>query len=324
MTDKIQYIELEDMDCVLNNLEGMPQGLYIRYQDNENADFADLRHATELLGYTERKKICIVGARKHTDYGVLVIGALLREVAPYNPIIISGLAEGIDTIALETALKYKLDTIAVIGSGLDDHSIYPRSNILLAYDICKSGGIIISEYPEGEKPMKWNFPARNRIMAGLADTIIVIEGTRKSGTLITARLGAEYGKDVIAVPGSIFSPLSAGPLSLIEHGATPLIEPSNILTLLNLVTEEELEKVRTSGLSGPGVLGTCKDKQLKSEKYHNCSEAELSILHILDQPRDRNEILSEIDIKAGDLQILLIQMEMRQLITEKYGKIVRL
>lgn len=368
MTDKIpqnilyiEYLRLADLDCVLNNYADMPQGLYLRRSK------ASLDEAKELLSiprnanlepepvsqYTqglERKKICIIGARKHTAYGVLVVKAIIKELVRFNPIIISGLATGIDTIALETALEYNLKTIAVIGSGLDDSSIYPRENIILTHRIEKSGGIIISEYEEGTEASKWHFPRRNRIMAGLADIIIIVEGTRKSGTLITARLGLEYGKDIVCVPGSIFSPLSQGPLSLIEQGAIPLTRIEDIVDLVNtheidiqlelqfdntkdnkyiIEQDENIHNKHRGNINyknaseSPLNLKVIREEQTLAEKYYSCSEEELGILNLLNSPLDRQELLEISQYKLSALQIILIQLEIKGYITEKYGKIVR-
>lgn len=358
----IEYVELAGMDCILNMLEDMPQGLYLRRGEATQGEAVDLlcvesgaktseklaknlaqEFAQNSTQNSARKKICIIGARKHTAYGVLVVKAIVKELARFDPIIISGLATGIDTVALETALEHNLKTIAVIGSGLDDDSIYPRENLLLTYQITGSGGIIVSEYVEGTPAMKHHFPRRNRIMAGLADIIIIIEGSRKSGTLITARLGLEFGKDIVCVPGSIFSPLSQGPLSLIEQGAIPLTQISDILEVLHLEEKnsqlefkfdieksaEEAKQVGGGKKTYPIFddstqnLKIIREEQTLAEKYYRCSEEELGILNLLNEPLDKQQLLEISQYRLSELQIILIQLEIKGYITEKYGKIVR-
>lgn len=333
-TETIHILVLKDIDGPLKHIEDMPYSLYARSVGDKSdcinllskglgvsntdsafgADSETLANSEIRDYFFTPRRICIIGARKHTTYGLEVTKAIIREIAPFNPIIVSGLATGIDTVALETAIEYNLRTIAVIGSGLDDNSVYPRENIPLVYQIQKSGGMILSEYDIGIQAKKWHFPARNRIMAGIADTIIVVEGTKKSGTLITARLGLEYGKEIISIPGSIFSPLSKGPLSLIEQGATPLTDPSDIASLLKLTNNQ------TDNLDNDLIL---RDEALNSESYSRCSADEILVLGVIKVPRARDEILALSGLKAGALQVILIQLDIKGLIEEKYGKIVR-
>ena len=117
---------------------------------------------------------------------------------------------GIDSIAHRSALDAGLKTIAVPGSGLDDDALYPREHLQLAREIVEKGGALVSEYEPDFKATTWSFPRRNRIMAGLSKAVLVVEAERPSGTLITARLALDYGRDVFAVPGSIFSETSRG------------------------------------------------------------------------------------------------------------------
>jgi DNA processing protein len=161
--------------------------------------------------------LAVVGTRHATPYGKQVTEALIQQVSPYRPVIISGLAKGIDTVAHQSALQAGLSTLAVFGCGLD--VVTPRSNQALAQHIVEQGGALISEYPLGTPPTPYTFPKRNRIVAGLSQGIVVVEGDLKSGALITARLGLEEGRSIFAVPGNIFSVGSQGPLHLIRQGA---------------------------------------------------------------------------------------------------------
>ena len=177
--------------------------------------------------------LAIVGTRKITSYGQQVTEHFARELAANQVTIVSGLAQGIDTVAHQTALATGGRTIAVLASGLE--SIYPRANIPLARQIVDSKrGALISEFPLGVKPEGGNFPARNRIISGLSLGVLVTEAPASSGALITARFAQEQGRDVFAVPGSIFAKSSGGTNRLIQDGAHPTLEIDDIIKALNL------------------------------------------------------------------------------------------
>lgn len=161
--------------------------------------------------------LAIIGCREHTKYGEIVAKNLSYQIAKNNIVTISGLARGIDSIAHTETLKAKGKTIAVIGSSIDN--IYPTENIELANEIVKSGGVIVSEYVIGTKAQKMNFPARNRIISGISNGVVVIEAKKKSGTMITVDFALEQGKEVFAIPGNILSQNSEGTNELIKQGA---------------------------------------------------------------------------------------------------------
>ncbi|KKW18658.1 MAG: protecting protein DprA protein, partial [Parcubacteria group bacterium GW2011_GWB1_50_9] len=161
----------------------------------------------------------VVGSRKPTSYGIQATETITETLARAGACIISGLALGIDAIAHRTAVEAGGATIAVLGSGIDNESLYPPSNQGLARRITESGGAVISEYPPGTPALKEHFPARNRIISGLSKGILVVEAQEKSGALITARFALEQNRDVFAVPGSIFSLSSKGTNALIQEGA---------------------------------------------------------------------------------------------------------
>lgn len=174
--------------------------------------------------------LAIVGSRQSDNYGELVIKNILNEDILNKVFIISGLAQGIDAAAHRIA-KY---TIAVLGTGLDKASFYPKNNLSLYQKIINTGGLIISEYPVGTKACAKNFPERNRIIAGLSQAVLVIQAKKRSGALITARFALENGRDVLTVPGSIFNELSQGPHLLIAQGATPITTSNDLIEALNL------------------------------------------------------------------------------------------
>jgi len=165
-----------------------------------------------------RPALAIVGSRKPSDYGIRATTYLTRALREYF-IIVSGLAYGIDTVALTEAAAVTGRAAAVVGSGLDRASFYPASNWHLAEQIVAAGGMIISEYPPGTPPLKHHFPARNRIIAGLSLGTVVVEAAEKSGALITADLALQFNREVFAVPGSIFAAEAIGVNRLIKDGA---------------------------------------------------------------------------------------------------------
>lgn len=216
---KILYTPAKDSEFPekLRTIQEPPKGLY---------SLGDLRAALD--GPT----LAVVGTRKVTPYGRQITEKLVREVASQGMTVISGLALGIDGIAHQAALTEKAKTVAVMPCGLD--KIYPSSHRQLAEDILRSGGVLISEYPSGVEPFPTNFVARNRIVAGLADAVLITEAALKSGTLHTANFALEQGKTVMAVPGNITSDQSAGTNNLIKAGAVPVAELRDILSAMNL------------------------------------------------------------------------------------------
>lgn len=164
--------------------------------------------------FNSSRAIAVVGTRKHTSYGKEAVKKIISEIAPYGASIVSGLAHGIDTIAHEQALSCHLNTIAVLGSGLD--VIYPRSNTMLAREIVQGKGSVISEYPFKTAPDRQNFPRRNRVIAGMTDATIVIETGLKGGSMITAYIASSYNRDVFAIPGTIFNSSQQGCHHLIK------------------------------------------------------------------------------------------------------------
>lgn len=195
---------------------------------------------TELL---QRPSVAIVGSRKITPYGKAVTAQLAGELARAGVVVISGLAIGVDGIAHRATLENGGLTIAVLPSGLD--RIYPASHHALAQQILDKGGALISEYPEGSTAYKMNFVARNRIVSGLSDAVLITEAAEKSGTLHTADFALQQGKEVLAVPGNITSPTSKGTNTLIKNGATPITSVDDVLEVLGI--EKTAEKTAPKG-----------------------------------------------------------------------------
>jgi len=185
----------------------------------------------------DENAVAIVGARKCTAYGRQVAYDLAHELAKRGITVVSGMALGIDGEAHKGALDAGGRTIAVLGSGVDEKSIYPHTHISLAERISKNGAVL-SEFPPGTPSYPSNFPQRNRIVSALSLGVVVVEAGEKSGSLITANFALEQGKEVFAVPGPIYSPASAGANLLIQQGAKLIRHADDILEELNLPLSE--------------------------------------------------------------------------------------
>jgi DNA processing protein len=182
----------------------------------------------------EQPAVAIVGARACSPYGSQVARRLGRELASAGLTVVSGLARGIDGEAHRGALEAGGTTVGVLGCGIDRD--YPAAHAELARRI-RERGLVVSEYEPGVEPAPWRFPARNRIIAGLCAATVVVEARERSGALITADLALEEGRDVLAVPGEITSPLSAGTNALLKLGAAPCTSADDVLELFGFASE---------------------------------------------------------------------------------------
>jgi DNA processing protein len=178
-----------------------------------------------------RPCVAVVGARSCSPYGAQVARELAGELAAAGLVVVSGLARGVDGEAHRGALAAGGLTVAVLGCGIDRD--YPSAHADLARRIA-ANGLVVSEYAPGVEPSPWRFPARNRIIAGLARATVVVEARERSGALITADFALELGREVFAVPGEITSALSGGTNDLIRQGATPLLRADDVLETLGI------------------------------------------------------------------------------------------
>ena len=243
--------------------------------------------------------LAVVGSRKYSNYGKEVCEKLIEGLKGQPVTILSGLALGIDSIAHREALKNNIQTIAIPGSGLDPSVLYPTSHLNLAKEIVEKGGGLLSEFEPTFRATPYSFPQRNRIMAGLADAVLIIEAEKKSGTLITSRLATDYNKDVLAVPGNIFSKTSEGPHMLIRLGATPITCVNDLLEALRLEPEQQ-------------VLN-----------FEECTEDELKILNLLGSPISRDELFEKAGIEIQKINSILMMLEIKGFIIESAGMISR-
>ncbi len=181
--------------------------------------------------FPDRRAVALVGARRATAYGREVAEYLGRELAAAGVAVVSGMARGVDAAAHRGALAGGGGTVAVWGAGPD--RVYPPEHAQLAEEIA-AAGCLLTEYPPGAAPLAHHFPERNRLIAGIAEAVVVIEADERSGALITARLALDEGREVLAVPGSVFSRLSAGPNGLLRAGAAPVLSADDVLAAIGL------------------------------------------------------------------------------------------
>jgi len=243
--------------------------------------------------------IAIVGARKASPYGKWVAYKFAGELAQRGITVISGMAYGIDTAAHKGALDSGGRTIAVMGCGLD--ICYPKSNFELMQNIEKSGAVL-SEYAVGVQPIAGNFPARNRIISGLAKGVLVVEASENSGSLITTEFALEQGREVFAIPGNINSSLSKGSNKLIKEGAKITTCVEDILEELNISFEKQKSNKELSGLSG----------------------LETEILKYIDekQPVSLELALRDLNISVSHMYSIITILQLKGLIEQLPGKIL--
>lgn len=201
----------------------------------------------EPAAWLDRPKVAIVGSRKATGYGRAVTDELASRLAQRDVIIISGLAFGVDSIAHKAALTAGGTTVSVLPTPISQ--IYPASHLNLARQIILQGGTLISEYADKDPVYRLNFIARNRIVSGLADILLITEAAASSGTMHTARFALEQGKTVMAVPGNINSPASEGCNNLIKAGAVPVTTPEDVLFALGISPTKKLAENSFNDLS---------------------------------------------------------------------------
>jgi DNA processing protein len=238
-----------------------------------------------------RPAVAVVGARSCSPYGREVARSLARELAAAGLVVISGLARGIDGEAHRGALDAGGPTLAVLGCGIDRD--YPRAHADLARRIAESGAIV-SEYPPGVEPAPWRFPARNRIIAGLALATVVVEARERSGALITADFALELGRDVFAVPGEITSALSSGTNGLIRQGAAPLLSSADLFEALGI----ELARPQRP-LVSPSA-GTVLDL-------------------VVETPRSADELVRVAGLPSSEISAALVELELAGLVRMSDG-----
>jgi len=261
---------------LLRELHDPPQELFVR-------------GALEPMG---APGVAVVGARSCSAYGAQVARSLARELAHADVVVVSGLARGVDGEAHRGALEGGGRTVAVLGCGIDRD--YPRSHAELARRIV-SLGAVVSEYPPGVEPAPWRFPARNRIIAGLALATVVVEARERSGALITADFALELGRDVFAVPGEITSSLSAGTNDLLRQGAAPLTSVRDVLDALG---------IEPAGTAQPSTVS---------------DTAEALLERLRDGARGADELGRASSLPAAEVAAALVELELAGLAAQADG-----
>ncbi len=245
------------------------------------------------------KALAIVGTRRITTYGKNVTEMFAANLAESGLIIVSGLALGVDGLAHSACLKSGGKTIAVLGNGVD--ICYPRENKKIYDEILKSGGAIISEMHLGENPTAGTFPARNRIVAGISDGILVTEGAQDSGSLITANFGLEFGRKVFAVPGPVTSSLSAAPLKLIEKGAKLVVTPEDVIKELGISRFAKASRDKKNYVA------------LSNEEWRVAELLENESLHF-------DELVRRLKLDPAKVGTIISMMEMKGIIKNNGGE----
>lgn len=255
--DDIKEIKIEDKEYPgeLKKIKGAPKVLYYK----------------GILPSPDEKCLAIVGTRRYSPYGQQVASKISGELADAGLTIVSGLAPGIDTFSHRAVVEKRKRTIAVLGTGLDEKSIYPQTNLDLSRKIIECGGCLISELPEGTSGSKFSFPRRNRIISGLSLAVLVIEAKEKSGSLITADYAIKQNKKLFAIPGQIYSSNSAGPNKLIKSGAKLITSTADILEELGLQSFDFRpkgypDKFSAENLEEKLIMDALKDEPLHVDK----------------------------------------------------------
>jgi len=282
---KIRKLEKKEFPKALLEIPQPPEDLWI---------IGDL--PKEELTY-----LSVVGSRKFTSYGKESCEKIITGLKGYPIAIVSGFAIGIDTIAHKKAMQMGLKTIVFPGSGLSDEAIYPKTNVRLMREVIENGGCLISEFEPDFKATQWSFPMRNRLMAGISRAVLIIEAEEKSGTLITARLTTEYNRDLLVVPGSIFSANSKGTNRLLHQGATPVTCAEDVLEALGFEQE--------------------KDEEKQKRLFEDLSPEEKKIADLLREPISRDDLIRAMKMPIQNANAILSIMEIKELIKEELGEI---
>ena len=283
MADELKLLSPQEFPPLLKEISDPPKQLHVRGE----------------MPSTDCKWLAVVGSRAMTTYGKQAVRHLIEGLRGYPVVVVSGLAYGVDAEAHKAALEAGLTTVAVPGSGLDWNVLYPRANVGLAREILKAGGALLSEFKPEQRATDYTFPQRNRIMAGLSHATLVIEAKEKSGSLITAKLVTEYNRELLVVPGSIFSAESKGTHQFLRLGATAATSPEDILVALGIAKRE-----------GPASW---------AELREDLSPDELRVFEIIHSPVSRDELISELELPITEANVLLSTMEIKGLIVEELG-----
>lgn len=297
--EEIKFIEKHQIQCLFLTNENYPKRLLHCY------DAPTILYYKGNANLNTEKIVSIIGTRSNTDYGKQITEDIIEELMPYNVLIVSGLAFGIDAIAHKTALQKNVATIGVLAHGLD--TMYPTQHKSLAKEMLLNGGLL-TEFTTNTKPDKFNFPQRNRIVAGIADATIVIETATKGGSMITAEIAYNYNRDVFAVPGKIYDNKSSGCLSLIQQNKAVLLsKPSQLI--------EEM-----------GWQQKKKQPKKQRELFIELSTEEKIIVDILKQNESIgiDDLYLQSGLSSSNVAAAILNLELQNAIVSLPGKIYQL
>ncbi|MFC1615748.1 DNA-processing protein DprA [Patescibacteria group bacterium] len=298
MTYKIEKIEPE-YPFLLREIYKPPDPIYFRGKKE----------------YLKKTCISIVGTRKNTEYGKSLCWKIVEDLTALDVVIVSGLAYGIDTIAHQAALKMKLPTIAVLGSGIE--RIYPEANRDLAEEIAEYG-LIISEYPGKEAPKAYNFVARNRIISGLSIATIIVEAPEKSGALITAKYALDQGREIFAVPGDVSERNNLGTLGLLQYSAAyPIKDGKDVIDVLKrqpfLFSEPENNSQKSKKKDDNFITTLSMDNDEKDVFFSISKKRSINV----------DKIIKKLQLPTHQVLSILSILEIKGLILCKNGKYLR-
>ena len=252
--------------------------------------------------------IGVVGTRRPTLYGTQMAERLGRELAARGLVVVSGLARGIDAIGHQGAMAVNGRAIGVLGTGVD--VCYPKENKKL-YEKVLERGAIISEFPLGTHPAPENFPVRNRIVAGLPLGVVIVEGAQYSGSLITARLAMEFGREVFGVPGNVTQPVSFAPNLLIKQGAKLVTNAEDVIEELPTPVRATLVKAEEP---------EAQQRNLLAAASLNASEKTIYALLSVDEPKHIDEIVEASGLNSSEVLATLFDLEMKGIVRQLPGK----
>ncbi|OIP88133.1 MAG: DNA protecting protein DprA [Syntrophaceae bacterium CG2_30_49_12] len=281
-------------------------------------DFPPFLYVKGILGENDIN-VAVVGSRAASTYGKFSTERLCRELAMHGITVVSGMARGIDSAAHRGALAGKGRTIAVLGSGLD--VVYPPENEKLFLEIAAHGAVI-TDFPFSTPPHGPNFPARNRIISGISHGVVVVEAGEKSGSLITARLALEQGREVFAVPGSIDTAGSRGTHKLIKQGAKLIENVYDVLDEILPQLDRELQVKFLQAKNSPQDNAAQEKGTPAAAEVSGLSDAETSVLkQVSSKPVNVDSIIVSTGLKANDVLSILLNMELQGLVRQLPGKI---
>jgi len=292
LTPTSEKINLLKNDIIKNNINVVTYfdkkypSVLRKYEDSPYALF----YKGNITNLNNSRNVSIVGSRECSSYGSNATQIITKELCSFGINIISGFARGIDSNAHLTCLDNNSYTCAVLGCGLD--VVYPKENSKMFNDILDKDGCIISQFIPGTKPLSYNFPIRNRIISALSEIVIVIEANLRSGSLITAGSALEQGKDVMAVPGSIFSKNSLGTNKLIKDGAFPLTSCEDIFELLGIEYNKKHNAERKISVLEKEVYNVISDNPMHIDDIIKVSGVDITqIYELLFEMQLKKEIM---------------------------------